>query len=136
MIIGIGTDIIDIRRIESLLEKQGARFENRTFTKAEQAKAKSRGGAGAKQISATYAKRFAAKEALAKALGCGIGKKAGLKDIRVGNAKNGAPTITLSGAAKKTLAMLAPKGKKPRILVTLSDEYPYAIAWVMIVAES
>lgn len=135
MILGIGTDIIDIRRIESLLEKQGARFENRAFTKAEQEKAKSRGGAGKKNIAATYAKRFAAKEAAAKALGCGIGKHAEFKDIVISNAKNGAPVITLSGAAKKTLEKLSPRGKKARILLTLADEYPYATAWVIIVAD-
>jgi holo-[acyl-carrier protein] synthase len=131
MILGIGSDIIDIHRIETLLATQGTRFIARTFTAAEQKKAASR-----KQTqAATYAKRFAAKEAAAKALGSGIGKNCGLKDIEIGNTQHGAPTITLSGAAKKTLASLTPHGKKARVLLTLADDYPYALAFVMIVAE-
>jgi len=130
MIIGIGSDIIDIRRIEKLLQKQGARFIARTFTAAEKKKAASR-----QNMAATYAKRFAAKEATAKALGCGIGEHAGLKEIEITNAASGAPRITLSGNAKKRLASLTPRGKKARILLTLADEYPYALATVILVAE-
>jgi holo-[acyl-carrier protein] synthase len=131
MIIGIGSDILDIRRIEATLEKSGARFVARTFTSKEQKKAESRKASRA----ATYAKRFAAKEACAKALGCGIGKQAGLKDIEIGNENSGEPRITLKGAALKTLKSLTPRGHNARVLLTLSDEYPYALAFVMIVAE-
>lgn len=131
MILGIGADIVDIRRIERLLKRQRARFETRTFTEAEQKTARRRKAGAA----AAYAKRFAAKEACAKALGCGIGAGAGLTEIEVENDARGAPVIRLSGAAKKTLASLTPRGMKARALVTLADEPPYALAWVMIVAE-
>jgi holo-[acyl-carrier protein] synthase len=132
MILGIGSDILDIRRIEATLKKQAARFIARSFTDSEQKKAESR----KKTRAATYAKRFAAKEATAKALGCGIGKNARLTEIEIGNEDNGEPTITLSGAALKTLESLTPRGHKARVLLTLSDEYPYALAFVMIVAEA
>jgi holo-[acyl-carrier protein] synthase len=135
MILGFGSDIVDIRRIEAALKKQGVRFETRVFTPTERKKAATRKKAGAKIVAATYAKRFAAKEAAAKALGCGIGKHLSFQDIEIGNTVSQAPKLTLSGNGAKWLTSLTPRGHKARLLVTLADEYPYAIALVMIVAE-
>ena len=129
MILGLGSDIIDIRRIERLLEKNGARFKNRVFTKSEQKKAASRKRAGAKAVAATYAKRFAAKEACVKALGV---REVDWLEMEIGNLKNGAPTLTLHGKAQKRLKSMTPRGKKPQLLVTLADDYPYALALVVI----
>lgn len=128
MIIGIGTDITDIRRIKKLLEKSGARFEEKIFTAGERKKARSR-KAG---MAATYAKRFAAKEACIKALST---RHIAWHDMEVSNLENGAPTLALKGDALKQLKKLTPRGKKARILLSLSDEYPYALAWVIVVAE-
>jgi holo-[acyl-carrier protein] synthase len=129
MILGIGNDLIDIRRIEKLLKAQGTRFENRVFTQGEQKMAKSR----KRNQAATYAKRFAAKEACVKALRETQG--IGWQDIEVVNEKTGAPTLKLHGAAEKRLRKLTPKGMKTRLLLALTDEYPYAFAQVMIVAD-
>jgi holo-[acyl-carrier protein] synthase len=135
MILGIGNDLIDIRRIEKLLAAQGARFEKKIFTESERVKAASRKKAGAKAIAATYAKRFAAKEACAKALGCGIGKDVAWHDMEVTSLKSGAPTLTLRGNARKKLAAMTPKGSTARLLLALTDEYPFALAQVVIVTD-
>ncbi|MDX1974302.1 MAG: holo-ACP synthase [Rickettsiales bacterium] len=129
MIIGLGNDITDIRRIEQSLKHYGKRFEERIFTAQEQSKAKSR-----KDKAATYAKRFAAKEACAKALGTGVGKSLAWCEMEVTNLASGAPTLTLHGKAKKLLQRLTPADHTAQILLTLSDEYPYAQAIVIIQA--
>lgn len=137
MILGIGSDICDIRRIEKSLTKFGARFEARVFTAGEQAKAQRRAGGGKRNGTAsTYAKRFAAKEAFGKAIGTGVGAGGGIfwKDIEVVNLPTGAPTIKLSGAARAALAYLTPQGHEAKIHVTLVDEYPIAQAFVVIEA--
>jgi holo-[acyl-carrier protein] synthase len=132
MIIGVGSDMIDIRRIEKTLEQFGARFENRVFTKGEQKKAHSRKNAGERIIAATYAKRFAAKEACSKALGTGLRQGTFWRDMEVVNAISGAPTMQLSGGALRRLESMTPSGMKPVIHVTLTDEYPWAQAQVII----
>ncbi|MBN8543070.1 MAG: holo-ACP synthase [Alphaproteobacteria bacterium] len=136
MILGIGSDMCDIRRIEKALARHGARFEQRVFTAQEQAKARSRKGAGRNSSASTYAKRFAAKEACGKALGTGVGAGGGIfwKDIEVINLPSGKPTIHLTGNAKRALDYLTPKGMRAEILVTLVDEYPMAQAFVVIQA--
>lgn len=134
MIIGTGSDITDIRRIENTLEQFGARFENRVFTEGERKKAKSRKGAGIKVIAGTYAKRFAAKEACAKALGTGMRRGTYWKDMEVVNLPSGAPTMKLTGNALERLNGMTPKGAKAVIHLSLSDEYPYAQAHVIIEA--
>lgn len=136
MILGIGSDICDIRRIEKTLERHGRRFEERIFTNAEQAKARSRKGTKNNSAAAIYAKRFAAKEAFSKALGTGVGAGGGIywRDIEVVNLPSGKPTIALSGNAKRSLDDLTPKGMRAEILITLTDEYPIAQAFVVIQA--
>ena len=136
MILGIGNDIIDIRRVEASLQKFGKRFEKRFFTEDEQKKCTSRKKAGAKIVAASYAKRFAAKEACAKALGTGLNEGISWLDIEISNIASGAPAIELSGAASKKLKSLTPPKMKPRIHVSLSDDYPFAQAYVVISAES
>ena len=133
MILGFGNDICDITRIEEALERHGKRFEERVFTKAECEKARSRAGAGPRIVAATYAKRFAAKEALAKALGTGI-RDIGWREMEVTNLPSGAPTMQLTGRALKELQNLTPPGSHARIFLTLTDEYPYAQAQVIIEA--
>lgn len=122
MILGIGSDIIDIRRMEKALKNP--RFAERVFTTAERAKAKSRKA----NMAATYAKRFAAKEACIKALAT---RDISWHDMEITNLKSGVPKITLSGQAQKRLKALA-RGKKATVLLTLADEYPYALAMVII----
>lgn len=129
MILGIGNDLIDIRRIKKLLAKDGAHFEKKIFTAAERKKAASRKNAGAKAVASTYAKRWAAKEACVKALG---GRGMAWHDFDIGNDKNGAPRVTLSGGALKNLEAMTPKGKKARVLLAMTDEYPFAFAQVII----
>jgi len=126
MILGIGSDIVDIRRIEKALKRFGQRFEKRVFTEAEREKANGR--------AATYAKRFAAKEACAKALGTGFNYNVLWHDIEVINKSGGAPNIRLSGGAGDKLQSLTPHGMQAKIHVTLSDEYPFAQAMVLIEA--
>ena len=135
MILGIGSDIIDIRRIEKLLDQFGKRFENRIFTDTEQRKALSKKNAGAKIVASAYAKRFAAKEACMK--GLGIHKNSGVswKDIEIINLPSGIPSIELHGNTKEKLAALTPPNMKPSIHVSLSDDYPFAQAYVIISAE-
>jgi holo-[acyl-carrier protein] synthase len=129
MIVGIGSDLIDIRRIEKSLERHGERFVQRIFTETEQARAEGRA-----HRAATYAKRFAAKEACAKALGCGIADGVFWRDIGVVNEPGGRPTIELSGGAVARLARLLPKDHKAAIHLTMTDDYPLAQAFVIIEA--
>lgn len=136
MIIGIGHDMTDIRRIERSLERFGQRFESRVFTPIEQAKAQSRKkGDNRNGLASTYAKRFAAKEACAKALGTGFRRGVFHKDMGVVNLPSGQPTLELTGGALDRLYELVnQQTHQVRIHLTLSDEYPYAQAYVMIEA--
>ena len=129
MIIGIGSDIVDIRRIEQTFARFGDRFLERIFTDVERAKAESRANA-----IATYAKRFAAKEACAKALGTGFRKGVFFRDLGVVNLPGGKPTLALTGGAAERLAALTPAGMTAQIDLTLTDEYPLAQAFVIISA--
>ena len=129
MIIGIGQDMCDIRRIENSLEEFGDRFTNRVFTDLERRTADRR-----KERAATYAKRFAAKEACAKALGTGMRADVYWRDMGVVNMRSGQPTLALTGHAAEHLSRLTPKGHEARIHLTLSDEHPYALAFVVIEA--
>lgn len=132
MIIGTGSDILDADRLGKVLERFGERFIKRCFTQAEIAKAERRRGAGTHI--ATYAKRFAAKEACAKALGTGFSHGVFMKDIGVVNDYAGKPDIVLTGGALKRLQSLVPDGKKPLIHLTLTDEPPMVQAQVIIEA--
>jgi holo-[acyl-carrier protein] synthase len=136
-IIGIGSDICDITRIEKSLARFGEAFEKRVFTAGEQAKARRRSGGGKRNgMASTYAKRFAAKEALGKALGTGVGSGGGIywRDIEVVNLPSGKPTLKLSGGALAALNYLTPKNHQAVIHVSLVDEYPMAQAFVIIEA--
>jgi holo-[acyl-carrier protein] synthase len=130
VIIGIGSDLSDIRRIEAALARHGARFEERCFTTVEQARARRR----PHETANSYAKRFAAKEACAKALGTGIRRGVFWRDMGVVNAPSGQPTMALTGGAAKRLAALVPHGHEARIHLSLTDEPPYAQAFVVIEA--
>lgn len=131
MILGLGSDICDIRRIEAAIERHGERFLIRVFTEAERARA----GRRAKGIqAATYAKRFAAKEAGAKALGTGFRDGVFLSDISVVNLPSGQPTLQLTGGAARRLAAITPAGMVAQIALSLTDEPPYAFAQVIISA--
>jgi holo-[acyl-carrier protein] synthase len=132
MIIGTGEDMVDIRRIQQALERFGDRFLKRVFTPGEQAKAATR--KGATEPASTLAKRFAAKEATAKALGTGFSRGVFLRSIGVINAPSGKPTLLLQDGAAETLRRLTPAGHDVRLHLTLSDEYPYARAFVIIEA--
>ncbi len=129
MIIGTGSDLIDIRRIEQTLSRYGERFIQRIFTKTEQAKAGKR-----VNQAATYAKRFAAKEACSKALGTGLNKGVFFHDMGVVNLPSGQPTIELTGGALGRLKALTPAGMKAVIHLTITDEPPLAQAYVIIEA--
>jgi holo-[acyl-carrier protein] synthase len=129
MIIGLGSDIVDVRRIESVLERHGDRFLNRIFTAAERAKAERR----ANRVE-TYAKRFAAKEACSKALGTGFRRGVFWRDMGVINLPSGRPTMQLTGGALKRLQAITPQGWQAQIDVTLTDEGPTAQAVVIISA--
>ncbi|MCG8446125.1 MAG: holo-ACP synthase [Hyphomicrobiales bacterium] len=130
MIIGIGSDLIDIRRIESTLERFGERFTARIFTEIERFKSDSRASRAA-----SYAKRFAAKEACSKALGTGIRRGVFWRDMGVVNLPGGKPTIELTGGALKRLEELLPDGMVPKINLTITDDFPLAQAIVIISAE-
>lgn len=132
MIIGIGTDILDIRRVEKVLERHGERFINRCFTAQEIAKAERRRAAGTHI--ATYAKRFAAKEAVSKALGTGFSHGVFFKDINIVNNPAGKPEIILTGGALARLEALArlAGGGMPRLYLTMTDEPPMVQAQVII----
>jgi holo-[acyl-carrier protein] synthase len=127
MIIGLGSDIVDIRRIARVIDKYGERFLDRIFTPAERAKADAR----ATRIE-TYAKRFAAKEACAKALGTGFRRGVFWRDLGVVNLPGGKPTMKLSGGALKRLQAITPPGCEATIEVSLTDEGPTAQAIVII----
>ena len=129
MIIGLGSDLIDIRRIERSLERHGQRFADRIFTRIEQEKSD-----GRHQRAASYAKRFAAKEACAKALGTGISNGVYWRDMGVANLPGGKPTMILTNGAAKRLAQLVPDGYEPKIHVTITDDFPLAQAFVIIEA--
>jgi holo-[acyl-carrier protein] synthase len=129
MILGIGNDIIDIRRIERALERFGERFLDRVFTDIERAKSDRRA-----QRSASYAKRFAAKEACAKALGTGLRAGVYWRDMGVVNLPSGRPTLRLTGGAAARLAHLTPDGYEARIDLTITDDFPQAQAIVIISA--
>jgi holo-[acyl-carrier protein] synthase len=129
MIIGIGSDLIDIRRVEKVIERHGDRFLSRIFTDTERARAERRA-----KSAETYAKRFAAKEACSKALGTGIRLGVWWRDMGVVNLPGGRPTMRLTGGALKRLEALTPAGCTARIDLTITDEYPLAQAHVVISA--
>jgi holo-[acyl-carrier protein] synthase len=129
MILGIGSDLVDIRRIERSLARFGERFIDRVFTDIERRKSEGRA-----ERAASYAKRFAAKEAFSKAIGTGFRRGTYLRDIGVVNLPGGRPTIQPTGGALKHLEGLVPPGHTARIDVTLTDEYPLAQAFVVISA--
>jgi len=129
MIVGAGSDLIDIRRIERTLERFGERFTRRCFTETERAKADRR-----LRRADTYAKRYAAKEACAKALGTGFNRGVYWRDIGVVNQPGGKPTIELTGGAAARLEAITPPGRKAAIELTLTDEHPLAHAFVIISA--
>jgi holo-[acyl-carrier protein] synthase len=130
MILGIGSDIVDVRRIERTVERHGERFLLRIFTDTERATAERR----ARRVE-TYAKRFAAKEACAKALGTGFRAGVFFRDMGVVNLPSGRPTMALTGGAQERLRAITPKGYEARIDVTITDEGPMAQAMVIISAE-
>ena len=129
MILGVGNDIIDIRRIEMALERYGERFLARVFTATERAKSDARASRAA-----SYAKRFAAKEACAKALGTGMRGCVYWRDMGVVNAPSGRPTLALTGGAAERLAQLTPDGMTAVVHLTLTDDWPWAQAFVVIEA--
>ncbi|MDE8652920.1 holo-ACP synthase [Novosphingobium album (ex Liu et al. 2023)] len=130
MIIGLGSDLCNIERIQASLDRFGERFELRVFTEIERAKAQRRQLTRA----ATYAKRFAAKEAFSKAIGTGFRAGVFMKDIGVVNARSGAPTLALTGGAAARLAALTPAGHETLVHLTLTDDHPWAQAFVVIEA--
>jgi len=130
MILGLGNDIIDIRRIEATLDRYGERFVNRIFTDVEQQKSERR-----RLRAASYAKRFAAKEACAKALGTGFRDGVFWRDMGVVNLPTGRPTMKLTGGAAQQLERLVPAGYEVRIDLTITDDFPQAQAVVIISAE-
>ena len=130
MIIGLGSDLIDIRRIEETLERHGERFIARLFTDIERAKSE-----GRHQRAASYAKRFAAKEACAKALGTGLNRGVYWRDMGVVNLPGGKPTMALTGGALKRLEAITPAGHVAKIDLTITDDFPLAQAIVIISAE-
>ena len=129
MIIGIGSDLIDIRRVEKTLERFGVRFKERIFTELEQLRSERKPGRAS-----SYAKRFAAKEACSKALGTGFRRGVFWRDMGVINLSSGAPTMKLEGGAARRLAEITPPGTVAHINVTLTDDYPLAQAIVIITA--
>jgi holo-[acyl-carrier protein] synthase len=129
MIVGIGSDIIDIRRVERTLERFGERFTHRVFTPIERAKSERR-----HQRAASYAKRFAAKEACSKALGTGFRHGVFWRDMGVVNLPSGQPTLQLTGGALARLQALTPPGMSPVVHLTITDDFPQAQAFVIISA--
>jgi holo-[acyl-carrier protein] synthase len=133
MILGLGSDLCDIRRIEAAIARHGDRFLVRVFTETERAKAARR----TERIRAgTFAKRFAAKEAAAKALGTGFSRGVFFSDLGVVNLPSGQPTLRMTGAAAVRLAAITPAGMRALVSLTMTDEYPYAYAQVIISASS
>jgi holo-[acyl-carrier protein] synthase len=131
MIIGIGSDITDVRRIAKVIDRHGERFIDRIFTPTERAKAEKR-----RNRVETYAKRFAAKEACAKALGTGLRAGVWWRDMGVVNLPSGRPTLELTGGAKRRLEAITPAGYEARIDLTITDEGPMAHAFVVISANA
>ena len=129
MIIGLGNDIIDIRRVERTIERYGERFLTRVFTETERLKSDGRAGRAA-----SYAKRFAAKEACAKALGTGFRRGVFWRDMGVVNLPSGRPTLQLTGGAARVLQLLTPEGHEVRIDLSITDDFPTAQAIVIISA--
>jgi holo-[acyl-carrier protein] synthase len=129
LIVGIGSDLSDIRRIQASLDRFGDRFTNRVFTEVERARSERKG-----DRAASYAKRFAAKEACSKALGTGIRRGVFWRDMGVVNLPSGQPTMRLTGGAAVRLAAIIPEGMEPFIHVSLTDDHPYAQAFVVIEA--
>ena len=130
MIVGMGSDLCNIERVQASLDRFGERFERRVFTEVERAKAARRPYTRA----GTYAKRFAAKEAFSKAVGTGFRQGVFMKDIGVINAPSGAPTLALEGGAKAAVDRMIPDGYEARIHLTLTDDHPWAQAFVIIEA--
>lgn len=130
MIVGLGSDLCNIERIQASLDRFGARFEQRVFTEVERAKAARRPYTKA----GTLAKRFAAKEAFSKAVGTGFRRGVFMRDIGVVNAPSGAPTLALAGGARAALEALVPPGHVATIHLTLTDDHPWAQAFVIIEA--
>ncbi len=131
MILGIGTDLANIDRIAATLERFGDRFRNRVFTEVEQHKAEQR-----KDVAGTYAKRWAAKEACSKALGTGLRMGISWRDMAVSNLETGQPVMVVTGWARERLDQMTPKGHEAIIHVTLTDDHPWAQAFVVIEARS
>lgn len=129
MIVGIGTDLADINRIRQTLERFGDRFVQRCFTEVEQAKSEKR-----RKRAESYAKRWAAKEACSKALGTGLRMGVAWREMGVVNLPSGKPTLSLTGGAAERLATLIPAGHKPHLHLTITDDGPYAQAFVIIEA--
>lgn len=129
MILGIGSDLANIERIEGTLERFGDRFRNRVFTELEQRKAEGRA-----DVAGTYAKRWAAKEACSKALGTGLRMGIAWKDMAVSNLRTGQPVMEVTGWAAERLAAMTPAGHEAIIHVTLTDDHPWAQAFVVIEA--
>lgn len=130
MIIGIGSDLCNIERIQKSLDRFGDRFTSRVFTDVERAKAEGRPFTRA----GTYAKRFAAKEAFSKAVGTGFKRGVFMKDIGVVNQASGAPTLALTGGAKQRLDDMTPEGHAAEVHLTMTDDHPFAQAFVIITA--
>ena len=130
MIVGIGSDLCNIDRIQNSIDRFGDRFLNRVFTEAERAKAARR----PHTVAGTLAKRFAAKEAFSKAVGTGFKRGVYMKDIGVVNAPSGAPTLVLTGGAKARLDALAPPGHAIDVHLTMTDDHPWAQAFVILAA--
>ena len=133
MILGLGNDLIDIRRIEKTLERFGKRFIERIYTDVEQAKANRRKESG-QAYAATYAKRYAAKEAASKALGTGFRQGVYWRDLGVINLPSGKPAVHMTGGAAERLESMVPEGMEARVELTITDEYPFAEALVIITA--
>jgi len=131
MIIGLGSDLIDIRRVEKTLERHGERFIGRIFTDIERAKSERR-----RNRAASYAKRFAAKEACAKALGTGLARGVFWRDMGVVNLPGGKPTLALTGGAARRLEEITPPGHEADIHLTITDDFPLAQAIVIIYARA
>jgi holo-[acyl-carrier protein] synthase len=129
MILGIGTDLANIERIQGTLDRFGDRFRNRVFTEREQAKAE-----GRKDVAGTYAKRWAAKEACSKALGTGLRMGISWKDMAVANLRSGQPVMHLTGWAAERLREMTPEGHEAVVHVSLTDDHPWAQAFVVIEA--
>jgi holo-[acyl-carrier protein] synthase len=130
IIIGIGSDLCNIERIQNSLDRFGERFTNRVFTDVERAKAEGRPLTRA----GTYAKRFAAKEAFSKAVGTGFKRGVFMRDIGVVNRPSGEPTLRLTGGAKERLDAMVPAGQVATVHLTMTDDYPFALAFVIITA--